>query len=183
MVPSGRASIHFIKWMNNGRCSKELYRSWFKVSLQRSKAFTQLKGWDWEILLLHVWPSKIEALHKKSNVNYLTASIHLQRILSELLIKDEASIEWPWMVYSFSDFLLIQPLEQHNPLLSYFHPLLDSFLCLGTAWNQNFIIGKGRIFRLNSKFYFFEMWNEKPWSGNQLNHFERNFWLDYSFSF
>ena len=82
----------------------------------------------------------------------------------------------------FLDILSDQSVWHLNPWISWLLPLVDSFPRPGSAWNQDFVERIRRFHLLNAKYLFSKMWNETLWSGNQLNHFEHNFGLDYVFS-
>ena len=62
-----------------------------------------------------------------------------------------------------------------------FFPLLDSFLCPRSIWNQDFVKIIGRNCLLNAKFCLRIHGMKSPWSSSLLDQFEREFGLDYIF--
>ena len=107
--------------------------------------------------------------------------------------KDESTIERPcsnvFYLYSLSltkniflEIWLIQPFGQHNPWISYYLSLLESFSYPRSTWNWDFAEGEGRIRRLNFEFLFFIIRNEKPWSRISWIILSLIFGLDFVFS-
>ena len=63
-----------------------------------------------------------------------------------------------------------------------FFPLLNSFPRPKSFWSQDFVKRIMRIRILNTRFLFFKTRNEKPWSDDEVDHFERDFSLDHLLS-
>ena len=61
-------------------------------------------------------------------------------------------------------FRLVEPFGHRNPWISFFLPLLDSFLRQSSVWNQKFFKRIGRICLLNFESSSFETHNQRSWS-------------------
>ena len=114
-------------------------------------------------LLFTWWFNVILTLHRGSEGHDLTMAIHLLRINQTVYRRWRDNwmsrpISTLFILYLFNEkcilrfFRLITLFGQANPWISWFLPILDSFIHLGRAWNQYFVQRIGNIHRLNSNF-------------------------------
>ena len=136
---------------------------------------------------------EIWALHLWLNIHELMVTICTQAFHLRPWLKMKRHIEWSCPnlpIYThvlqrcktFLDAQAIKLFRILNPWISRFSLLLDWFLRPRSVWKWDFVEGIGRNFPLNSNFHFQNSGMRISWSGEQLDHFEHDFGLDFVYS-
>ena len=185
-------TICFTKWINLDVHLRSYNGHDLKGYLRISNVDPQLNIWDIAMLSLHAItrhdpdaPMKIE----RARLKHHNSPLHIaSQMLILLKIRSNNHAQFQNIINSLFDEKCIRRCFKLSKCLdisileSLDFFLLDSFMCLGSAWNQDFVKRIGRNRLLNAKIYLQNHIMKSPWSNDQLYHFKRNFRLDYVFS-
>ena len=96
---------------------------------------------------------------------------HLPKYMHVLWRKMYSWLFWPIKLFRYP-----------NHRITWFVLLLDWFPYRGNAWNWDFVKRIGRNHLLNGKICLQNCRMKSPWPDDHLDHFKRDFGLDYVFS-